>query len=119
MRTLLTLPILSLVLLTGCHTTSHFAETVDDYVAASAGIQLGMSPSQVRGILGPTQLRIDNTVRRQDERYLLGDAEIVIQYYRSGWQADGRLTDDEYTPYHFRNGRLVGIGWQLQRSVML
>ena len=27
--------------------------------------------------------------------------------------ADGLTTDDEFTPYIFNNGKLVGIGWQV------
>ena len=30
---------------------------------------------------------------------------------RSRRQPDGLTTDDEFTPYFFRNGRLAGIGW--------
>ena len=32
---------------------------------------------------------------------------------RTGRQPDGLTTDDEFTPYIFNNGKLVGIGWHL------
>jgi hypothetical protein len=32
---------------------------------------------------------------------------------RSARQPDGLTTDDEFTPYIFNDGRLVGIGWQV------
>lgn len=120
MRPSLALPLLSLVLLSGCQITidSHYAETVDNYAAAASSVQLGMSPEQVRGILEPSQRCLSNIDRRGDERYLEGDSEVVIQYYRSGWRSDGRNTDDEYTPYLYRDGRLVSIGWQMHRVVM-
>jgi len=36
---------------------------------------------------------------------------VEILYYRSGWQRDGIVTDDEFTPYIFNDGVLVAIGW--------
>lgn len=102
----------------GCH-SSYYSATVDDYVDAAPGVALGMSPLEVRSILGPSQAQLANTDLRHDERYLEGQTLVEIQYYRSGWQPDGRLTDAEYTPYIFRDGALVGIGWQHHRTVLL
>ncbi|MFK7913824.1 MAG: DUF3192 domain-containing protein [Pseudomonadales bacterium] len=117
----LTAVVLSLGLLTlgGCHITNEYSATVDAYVNAESQIQLGMSPGAVARILDPTQRLLDNKDRRRDERYLEGDSEVLIRFYRSGWQADGRLTDDEYTPYVFRDQRLVAVGWQMHRTAML
>ena len=114
-RRILSLSLLSTLALTGCHVTGGYRATVDAYVAAETRVQLGMSPSQVAEILEPTQRWLDNTERRRDERYLEGDSTVLIRYYRSGWQADGRLTNDEYTPYLFRDGSLFAIGWQRHR----
>ena len=118
-RPTLVLSLISTLALAGCHVTGDYAATVDAYVAAETRVTLGMSPSQVAEILEPTQRWLDNTERRRDERYLEGDSTVLIRYYRSGWQADGKLTDDEYTPYLFRDDTLVAIGWQLHRSAML
>lgn len=104
--------------LAGCH-SSYYSATVDDYVGAAPRVTLGMSPLEVRSILGPSQSLLANTDLRHDEKYLEGETVVEIQYYRSGWQPDGRLTDEEYTPYIFRDGALVGIGWQHHRTVLL
>lgn len=104
-------------LLAGCH-SSHYQSTVDDYVLAAPQVELGMSPAQVRRILEPTQRRLDSTDRRHDARYRLGETLVEIHYYRSGWQPDGRLTDDEYTPYLFQDGALIAIGWT-ERALLL
>lgn len=106
------------LLLAACH-SNPYQDTVVDYTAAAPAVELGMSPAQVRAILAPSQAQLDSTDRRHDEQYLEAGSRVVIQYYRSGWQADGRLTDDEYTPYVFRDGRLVGIGWQRHRTMAL
>ena len=110
---------LALVFLSGCHITNEYSATVDAYVDVEHRIELGMSLAEVTHILDPTQRYLDNTDRRHDERYLQGETEVLIRFYRSGWQADGRLTDDEYTPYVFHDERLVAIGWQLHRTAML
>ncbi|MEM7219319.1 MAG: DUF3192 domain-containing protein [Pseudomonadota bacterium] len=104
------------LLLSGCYST-YYRDTVQDYVAAAPAVHLGMTPTQVRAILGPSQAQLDSTDLRHDEQFLEGDSTMLIQYYRSGWQSDGRLTDDEYTPYVFRDGRLVGIGWHHHRTL--
>jgi len=38
---------------------------------------------------------------------------VEIYFMRSGWQPDGLTTDDEFTPYIFHDGKLVGIGWSM------
>jgi len=38
---------------------------------------------------------------------------IEIYFMRSGRQPDGLRTDDEFTPYVFNDGKLVGVGWQV------
>ncbi len=39
------------------------------------------------------------------------DVLVEIYYMRTGWVSDGITTDDEFTPFIFNNGQLVGIGW--------
>lgn len=108
------------VQLTGCVYVdggSRYAATVSDYARTAAQVQIGMSPAQVSGILEPTQSRLRALDRRPEERYLEDGAEVLVRYYRSGWQEDGRLTDNEYTPYRFEDEQLVSIGWlALQRA---
>jgi len=95
--------------LVGCATT--WQQTVDDYVAVAPKVELGMSKQQVIDILGPTQKRLTNTEIKQPDRYIKDGVNVEILYFRSGWQADGITTDDEFTPYLFNDGKLVSIGW--------
>ncbi len=103
-------------MLTGCLADDRYARTVDDYALAAHGVDLGMTPAQVANILQPTQDRLEQHARRSPEQYISNGQELRIEYYRSGWQAEGRLTDDEYTPYLFKNGRLIAYGWQALRA---
>ena len=112
-KTVLLLALISL--LSACvssYSSNRYAETVRAYAAAAAGVRLGMGEAEVARILAPTQRRLRALDQRPDERYVDGNALVLIRYYRSGWHEDGRLTDEEYTPYQFRNGRLPSIGWQ-------
>ena len=43
---------------------------------------------------------------------LVNDDRYYVHYHRTGWTSDGLLTDDELTPYVFKNDVLVSIGWQ-------
>lgn len=44
---------------------------------------------------------------------ILESINVEIFYMRTGRQADGITTDDEFTPYIFNDGKLAGIGWSL------
>lgn len=86
--------------------------TVDDYVAAAPKVSLGMTKAQVVETLQPTQARLRNTDIKQPDMYTKDGVLVEILYFRSGWQAsDGILTDDEFTPYLFKDGKLVAVGW--------
>jgi hypothetical protein len=75
-------------------------------------VNLGDSKNKVLSILLPTQENLPREAIRVPDRYLDGSTTVEIYYMRSGRQADGITTDDEYTPYVFKNGILAGIGWQ-------
>ena len=94
----------------GC--VSKYQLTVDEYAAAAHRINLGDSKEQVLTILEPTQGRLDNSDRKYPEKYYRYGAFVEIYYFRSGWQDDYLNTDDEYTPYMFKDGKLVAIGWE-------
>ena len=85
--------------------------TVDDYMVASPKIRLDMSKAEVLEIMQPSQSRLKNTDIKQPDLYRKDGVLVEILYFRSGWQADGITTDDEFTPYLFNDGSLVAIGW--------
>ena len=44
---------------------------------------------------------------------MLVDGKSIVTYYcRIAWIEDGRMTDDEYTPFVFINNELSAIGWE-------
>jgi hypothetical protein len=47
------------------------------------------------------------------DKFFKDGTEIEIYYMRSGHQGDGYTTDDEFVPYLFHDGVLVGIGWEV------
>jgi hypothetical protein len=100
-----------MVALSGC-VQIRMESTVGDYMASAQAVKLGMDKQQVSEILEPSQQRLKNQERKQPGKYIENGAEIEIVYFRSGWQSDGIMTDDEYTPYVFNNNRLVAIGWE-------
>ena len=48
---------------------------------------------------------------RPATKYLSGNKEIQIHYWRTSWIPDNQFTDDEYTPVIFENGILIAVGW--------
>ena len=50
----------------------------------------------------------------KEPRFYLDNGILVeIHYFRSSWFQDGRVTDNEFTPYIFRDGVLTSIGWRV------
>lgn len=85
--------------------------TVNDYAAAAPKVSLGMTKVEVVETLQPTQARLRNTEVKQPDMYTKDGALVEILYFRSGWQNDNVTTDDEFTPYLFKDGKLASIGW--------
>ncbi len=99
------------VLLAACSLVSIYEQTADDYSLAAPNIELGMSRQRVVDILAPSQRRLGNTEIKQPDKYARDGVNVEILYFRSGWQSDGFTTNDEFTPYIFKDGKLVAIGW--------
>ena len=97
--------------LVGC-ASSPYQKTVDDYMSVYPKISLGMAKENVVKILSPSQQQLSNTDIKQPDIYKKEGVNIEILYFRSGWNADGLTTDDEFTPYIFNDGKLVAVGWQ-------
>lgn len=71
-------------------------------------VHLGDSKKMVVSILSAPQgspLR-PNFFKRE------APSQIEIYYLRTNWMPDDCLTDDELTPFIFRDGVLVSIGWR-------
>ena len=87
-------------------------DSIRKYNDAASQVELGDSKETVLSILNPSQDRLSRNFRKSPERYLKDGVTIEIYFMRSGRQPDGLTTDDEFTPYVFHDGKLVGIGWQ-------
>lgn len=98
----------------GCTMLSGVATQVaiTRYHEAAPRVQLGMSPDEVLAILGPSEAGLPADRKRPPEQFVNADGKrITIYFFRSGWISDGRVSDDEVTPYFFVNEQLIGVGW--------
>ena len=107
---LLTLFVALILSFSGC--VMNIDRATREHQKVSHMVQLGDSKQKVLAILMPTQEGLRQNQIKPPERYMKGKDKIEIYYMRSGRQPDGLTTDDEFTPYYFKNGFLNGIGWQ-------
>lgn len=101
------------ILLSGCGAGYYIDQATAQYDQVEDRVNLGDSKEQVLSILMPTQESVPRNSRKKPDRYLKDGVNVEIYYMRTGRQADGITTDDEFTPYIFNDGKLVGIGWSL------
>ena len=78
---------------------------------AAQSVQLGDSKAQVLALLLPTQANVPAKYTKEPDRFMTHGKKTEIYYMRSSRQPDGLTTDDEFTPYVFRDDVLVGVGW--------
>ena len=97
------------ILLIGC-TTQYAAPA--EYALVKNQVQLGMSRAAFSAVMKPVRDKTGSSQLRSDETYTEDGSVIDIAYVRSGRVPDGVNTDDEYTPYVFRDGVLVAFGWR-------
>ena len=100
------------VFLAGC-VGMQIDSAISKYEAVANQIDLGDSKEKALSILLPTQAGVPNSSRKNPEKYIKENVKVEIYYMRSGRQPDGLTTDDEFIPYLFNDGKLVGIGWQV------
>lgn len=103
------LVILSLCL-GGCETIG-LSTAIRRYYEVAPQVKLGDRKEEALGLLLPTQQELTAWEKKSPEFYKQGNDLIEIYYFRTGWQADGLVTDDEFVPYVFTNGELTAIGW--------
>ena len=101
-----------MIILNGC-VALQIDSAISKYEAASNQVELGDSKEKVLAVLQPTQDGLPKSARKNPEKYLKEGIKVEIYYMRSSRQPDGLTTDDEFVPYLFNDGKLVGIGWQV------
>lgn len=85
--------------------------SIYQYDSAKNQISLGDSKENVLAILEPTQEGLSPNWKKFPEQYISNGIKVEIYYFRSGRVPDGVVTDDEFTPYVFHDGKLASIGW--------
>lgn len=76
-------------------------------------IRIGDSKDSVLSVLSPTQSRLRSEWQKPPQSYDEGGDLLDICYIRTNVVPDGSVTDDEFTPFIFRDGVLVSIGWRM------
>lgn len=110
MKTVLYVGLVTAVMLaTGCDKSVGIA--INRYYAEAGRVQIGDSKERVLSVLGYTQDTLSPTQRKAPETYIKDGKTTEIYYFRTLAQGDSILTDDEFTPYVFEDGKLVAIGW--------
>ena len=95
--------------LSGCAVLS----VISKYEDVADQVKLGDSKEEVLAILGPTQEGLPKRQRKNPEKYIKNGVNVEIYYMRAAFHDDWLVTDDEFVPYIFNDGKLVGIGWQM------
>jgi len=84
-----------------------------DYEKVKETVSLGDSKDKVLSILNPTLKSLSKKHKKDPEKYLEDKVLVEVYFFRSKRVADDLTTDDEFTPYIFKNGKLAGIGWTM------
>ena len=103
--------LLTSLILSGCAEIA-MDNNLYEYKKVQNNINLGDSKNVVLGTLLPLMQDLPSSWKRPADQYLVNDDKYYVHYHRTGWTSDGLLTDDELTPYVFKNNVLVSIGWQ-------
>ena len=110
MNKLLTLTLISSFLI-GCAAISTDDAIYSYKNTVQYQVKIGDSKSRVLSYLEPLHSDIPSSWLRPPEQFTKDGNRYYIHFQRTGRIGDGRLTDDELTPYIFANDELVAIGW--------
>lgn len=103
---------ISIIYLSAC-SNLHIDRAINEYLQLAEQIQLGDSKESVLAVLQPTQDTVVRNERKASEKFIKDGVLTEIYFMRSAHFYDGLVTDDEFTPYVFHDGVLIGIGWQV------
>ena len=102
------------LLLSGCETTTGYNNvnySMQNTAQVQSQISLGDLKSNIVPMLVAKQSNLSSDYLKPADQYIKDGKTMYIHYQRSGHVSDGRLTDDEFTPYVFENDKLIAIGW--------
>ncbi len=104
--------LICLMVVVGCDAIS-IDTAINKYHNLAPQIKLGDSKESVLSILNPTQKELPSTAKKSPDQFWYEDVKVEIYYFRSNRQPDRLTTDDEFTPYVFRDEKLVAVGWAI------
>lgn len=100
----------AMMLLAGC--TSQVQQGINYYHEVAPEVRIGMNKEEALAILEPSAQMLPADEQRQPEQFTDQDGKLTeVYFFRSNQYYDDMLTDDEFTPYIFKDGRLSAIGW--------
>lgn len=88
-------------------------QAINAYDSVADQVRLGDSKEQVLAVFQPIIDKVTPAERKRIEQYKQDGVLVEIIFMRSANYMDGLVTDDEFIPYIFHDGILVGIGWQI------
>lgn len=97
------------LLAAGC--ASSIDKAADHHEVVAPMMQLGLSEGAFLALTEPSR-DLKRKHSKPPTRYSRNGDIYTVHYIRSARIADGETTDDEFTPYIFRDGKLDAIGWQ-------
>ena len=99
-----------LIIISGCDLQS-MGRSVIEYKKVSGQISLGDTKENVLSILLPTQKELDKYphLQKSPEKHIKDNVLVEIYFMRSSINRTGVVVGDEFTPYVFNDGKLVGI----------
>ena len=103
--------VVSVLSVAGCASNPVTQKAVADYKSVASQISIGDAREHVLAILQTNQQVIPSHFKRQPERYLSYGEQVEIHFIRTRLDPGGSNSDDDFTPYVFKNDVLVSVGW--------
>ena len=104
--------VLVMLSVVGCASAARIDDAIARYNLVAGQVKLGDSKDKVLPILMPTQSELELNERKPPDTFLADDKSLYeVYFFRSRRIPDSLITDDEFTPYVFKDGVLVAVGW--------
>jgi hypothetical protein len=103
--------VVSVLSVAGCAPNPVTQQAVAEYRSVASQISIGDAREHVLAILQTNQQAIPLHFKRRPERYLSYGEQVEIHFVRTGLDSGGSNSDDDFTPYVFKNNVLVSVGW--------
>lgn len=93
-------------------TCTDIVDAIAWYKEEKKKISLGDSKTKVLQILLPTQEGLCEECVKKPTKFVKNGKSIEVHYFRSRWIPDDKTTNNEFTPYFFKDDKLVAVGWK-------